>query len=88
MLFVPFAHHRKERVAQNVHLLYALMHDYHTVEALFSHPAVTAMLAASGLPADLGSAILGTTKQHLAAVEALGGENHEHNFSAAQVQVQ
>lgn len=72
-------------MVKNVHLLYALMHSYHTVEAHFTHPAVSAILASSGLPGDLGGVILSTTKKHLAAVEALGGENHENNFSAAQV---
>lgn len=85
IIHASILYNRKERLTQNVHLLYALMHDLDTVEALFEHRAVTVVLAGAGLPADLGSAILGTAKRHLAAVEALGGENHEQNFSAAQV---
>eukprot|EP01032_Pedospumella_encystans_P013340 gene13339-15366_t len=75
---------RPEKVSHNVHLLYALMHDSHTVEPLFAHSAVRAALEQQELSGALGQRVLETTQHYLALLEVKVGANNDSPLTAAQ----
>ena len=85
ILFQRCFAHRPERVTHNVHLLYALMHDSHTVEPLFAHPAVRAALEQQDLSGTVGLRVLETTQHYLALLEVKVGANNDSPLTAAQV---
>lgn len=68
-----------------MHLLYALMHDSHTVEPLFAHPAVSKALQSQDLPGTLGQCGLETVQHYLTLLEAKVGANNDSPLTAAQV---
>lgn len=72
-------------MSHNVHLLYALMHDSHTVEPLFAHPAVRVALEHQELSGALGQRVLETTQHYLALLEVKVGANNDSPLTAAQV---
>lgn len=72
-------------MSHNVHLLYALMHDSHTVEPLFAHPAVRVALEQQELSGALGQRVLETTQHYLALLEVKVGANNDSPLNAAQV---
>jgi hypothetical protein len=68
----------------NVHILYAAMHDYTALEEALATPAVAAALAQQGLPTTIAAEVVDTTRYHLPRVETALGENVS-KYSAAQV---
>jgi hypothetical protein len=76
--------YRPERLQDNVHILYAAMHDYTALEEALATPAVAAALAQQGLPSSIAAEVVDTTRYHLQLVETALGENVS-KYSAAQV---
>lgn len=68
-----------------MHILYALMKEFHTVEESFVQPGVLAVLADHGVPDTLAASIVLTARRGLELVEATIGEGQIGKFSAAQV---
>jgi hypothetical protein len=69
----------------NVHLLYALMHEFVPLEASFAHASLAAVLAEQEISAAIPSAVVGSVQQYLKVVEASIGEANVSKYSAAQV---
>lgn len=68
-----------------MHLLYALMHDSHTVEPLFAHPAVSAAVQLQDLSGALGQRVLDTMHYYLTLLETKVGVNNDSPLTASQV---
>lgn len=76
---------RKERLLENVQILYAVMHDFHSVEAAFSLDAVRLALQEHEVPVSAAESVLEAAKSYLSAIEAAVGESNISKYSAAQV---
>lgn len=76
---------RKERLLENVQILYAVMHDFHSVEAAFALDAVRHALQQHEVPVRAAESILEAAKSYLSAMEAAVGESNISKYSAAQV---
>lgn len=76
---------RADRILNNVHLLYALMHEFVPLEAAFAHTAVAAALAEQEIPAAIPAAVVSVVRHYLKVVETAIGEANTSKYSAAQV---
>ena len=75
---------RPQRLRKCVQVLYALLHESHSVEESFVHPAVQAMLG-NLLPSGLVGGIVQTMQHYLVVVESLVSEGNAGKFTAVQV---
>ena len=76
---------RPQRLRKCVQVLYALLHESHSVEESFVHPAVQTMLGNLLLPSGLVGGIVQTMQHYLAVVESLVSEGNAGKFTATQV---
>lgn len=74
-----------ERVASNVHLLYALMQESHSAEQLFAHAAVGGALRSQGVSEELPQRLVATAQHYLALLDTKVGAANGDTSNAAQV---
>lgn len=84
-LLHSFFNVRAGRLSANVHVLYALMKDFHSVEESFVQPQVLVALYEHGIPNSLAAGIVLLARKSLEVVEQSIGEGCVSKFSAAQV---